>query len=78
MRVLLILGGVVAYLGWIYFHPFKPCPRCKGKGTNLLSTKRRAGQCPRCHGTRSVQAIGSKTLHRAVRSVVRYRNDKEK
>ncbi|HEY5360316.1 MAG TPA: hypothetical protein VIJ82_21960 [Streptosporangiaceae bacterium] len=76
----LVLGGlaaVVGYLGWIYFHPFRPCPRCKGKGTNRGSTKRRHGPCRKCGGTRHVQALGSRMLHRAVRGAATYRRDRK-
>jgi DnaJ-class molecular chaperone len=64
--VILIVGA--AYGAWAYFHPWRPCPRCRGGGKNALSTRRRSGKCRRCKGSREVQAIGSRMLHRAVRS----------
>lgn len=75
---LLILSAAVAYGGWAYFHPFKRCGRCKGTGVNTWSTKHRSGRCGRCKGARSVQTPGSRVLHRAVRSMTRYRSDRKK
>jgi hypothetical protein len=77
MHLALIAAAALAgYLAWVWFHPFRPCPRCKGKGTNRLSTRRRHGPCKRCGGTRHVQALGSRMLHRAARGAVRYRKDR--
>lgn len=75
--VLTGLAAVVGYAAWAYFHPFRPCPRCKGKGTNRGSTRRRSGRCKRCGGTRQVQARGSRALHRAVRGTVTYRRNRK-
>jgi DnaJ-class molecular chaperone len=74
---------VLAVIGWwawhAWFHPFRPCPRCHGKGTNPGSNRKRHGDCRRCHGTRRVQRIGSRTVHRAVRAIVTYcKNRKDK
>lgn len=74
--VLVVLGAVVAYTGSLYIWPMRPCPRCSGKGTNRGSNRRRFGPCKRCKGTRAVQRIGSRQVHRAVRGAVRYRKEK--
>jgi len=70
---LLILAAAAWWLISRYFWPFRPCPRCKGSGTNPGSNSKRHGPCGRCHGSRHVQRIGSKTVHRAVRAVIKYR-----
>lgn len=59
---------LLAYAIWAYTHPWRPCPRCKGTGTNAMSTKRRTGRCRRCKGTRQVKTLGAQMLHRIVRS----------
>lgn len=81
-----VLGGVVlqslalvvvflaiawAVCAWLW--PFAPCWRCQGRKTNKGSTKKRFGPCKACDSTGSRQVIGSKTLHRAVRSAISYR-----
>jgi DnaJ-class molecular chaperone len=74
----LIGAAVVAgFLVDLYVHPFKPCGRCGGKGTNRGSRSSAYGQCKRCHGTRTVQRIGSRQLHRAVRSANAARNNRK-
>ena len=77
---LIIAGGVVIYAGWLYVNPFTDCSWCKGTGKNRLRTRKTYGRCknPRCtRGT--VQRLGSKTIHRAVRGLVSYRrNNREK
>jgi DnaJ-class molecular chaperone len=65
--VLIALAAITARLIFIYTHPVGPCRRCRGKGTNPLSTKKRSGYCRRCHGARVTQRTGSKALHRMVR-----------
>jgi DnaJ-class molecular chaperone len=73
----LIIGGLAAaYVVSLYLWPYRPCPRCDGKGTNRGSSRRRFGKCKRCDGTRSVQRTGSRQVHRAVRGAVRYRKEK--
>lgn len=74
---LIVTADALAYAAWAYFHPFRPCPRCQGSGTNRLSTRRRSGRCTRCGGTRQVQTAGSRMLHRAVRGAASYRNDRK-
>jgi DnaJ-class molecular chaperone len=76
MDTLIILAAITGYAGWAYAHPFRPCPRCKGKGTNRLSTRRRSGPCGRCGGTRQVQTLGSRQLHKAVRALTGHRRDR--
>jgi hypothetical protein len=71
---------VLIYLGDLYVHPFKPCPRCSGRGipgTNRGSRRSAFGRCKRCGGTRQVQRIGSKQLHRAARALVTARNNRK-
>lgn len=75
--VLLLLAAAVAYAVWAYCHPWRACPRCKGSGSNALSTSRRRGRCRRCKGSREIQTIGSRALHKAVRSAAGYRRDRK-
>ncbi len=77
MEALVITAAVIGYAVWAYFHPYRPCPRCQGKGVNRGSTKRRSGRCGRCHGEKQVKTIGSKALHRAVRSIRGYHNERK-
>jgi DnaJ-class molecular chaperone len=74
---LIALAVAAAYVISLWVWPFRPCPRCQGKGTNRGSNRRRFGNCRRCQGSKAVQRIGSKAVHRAVRSLIAYR-DKEK
>jgi cytochrome c553 len=75
----LILIALSAWAVRAYFWPFARCRRCKGAKTNPGSTKKRFGTCKRCHGTGMRQVLGSRQLHRAVRSLIAYRrNSKEK
>ncbi len=48
-----------------------------GQGTNRGSTRKRHGTCRRCNGTRHVQRLGSRTVHRAIGTAVKYRNDRK-
>jgi translation initiation factor 2 beta subunit (eIF-2beta)/eIF-5 len=77
----LIGAAVVAgFLVDLYVHPFKPCPRCSGRaipGTNRGSRRSAFGQCKRCGGTRTIQRIGSKQLHRAVRALVKANSNRK-
>jgi DnaJ-class molecular chaperone len=77
MGYLVVTLAVTGYAVWAYTHPFRPCPRCQGKGTNRGSTRRRSGRCKRCKGNRQVQTIGSRALHRAVRALVQANNDRK-
>jgi hypothetical protein len=73
---LLGLAAAVIYTGSLYAWPFRPCSRCGGTGRNRGSNRRRYGTCKarRCdRGT--VQRLGSKTVHRAVRSLAAYRRN---
>lgn len=90
--ILAVFGGVVAHswawlavflsAAWLvcaWRWPFAPCWSCQGRKTNRGSTKRRFGKCRRCDGTGSRQVLGSKTVHRAIRSARKYRsNHREK
>ena len=47
-RAGLVLAAAVAVTGWLvslYFWPFGPCWRCKGRGTNPGSCRKRFGDC---------------------------------
>ena len=78
MDTVLIVGGLAAaYVASLYVWPFRPCPRCSGKGTNRGSNRRRFGKCKKCEGTRSVQRIGSRQVHRAVRGAVKSARDRK-
>jgi len=74
---LLALLLVLAWAVCAYLWPFGPCWRCKGGKTTRGSTKRRYGLCRSCGGTSGRQVIGSRTVHRAVRSVRKYRGDRK-
>ena len=52
-----------------YFWPFTQCRACRGRKTNPGSTRKRYGMCRRCGGTGSRQVLGSKAVHRTVRSL---------
>jgi len=77
MAALIIAVVVVGYLGHLYLHPFGQCRRCRGRGTNRGSRPKAFGNCKRCKGTRTRQRLGSKTVHRAVRSLVAARNNRK-
>ncbi len=66
----LALTGAVCCTVSLYVWPFKPCPKCNGRGTNPGSNRRRHGDCKRCGGTRRVQRAGSKFVHQTVLSVL--------
>jgi len=68
---------VLGYLIDLYVHPFRNCPRCGGKGTNAGSRGSAYGNCKRCRGSRHVQRLGSRQLHRAVRSLVSANRDRK-
>jgi DnaJ-class molecular chaperone len=65
--ILIALAAGPGYLISLYLWPWKACPRCKGSGRNPGSNTRRHGDCKRCGGTRRVQRIGSRAIHKAVR-----------
>lgn len=75
--VLAVPAVAVIWAAWVYVNPMRDCGWCKGKGLHPLSGRRYRGRCwnPRCQrGT--VQRLGSKTVHRAVRALVAYRKDR--
>jgi hypothetical protein len=77
--VLAVPLDLVIWVVWLLVNPFTNCGWCKGKGKHPLSSKKTFGTCwnPRCQrGT--VQRLGSKAAHRAMRALVAYRNSKEK
>ena len=75
--VLLALAYAAWWLASRYWWPFRACPRCSGKGTNKGSNRRRFGDCGRCHGSRKVQRIGSRTVHKLARSLAAAWRDRE-
>jgi len=73
----LLLAAPVAFIiwvAWVYVNPFRNCGWCRGTGRHPLSGRKYSGRCwnPRCQrGT--VQRLGSRTVHRAVRALIAYR-----
>jgi hypothetical protein len=70
----------LVYLGDLYVHPSKPCPRCQRRevpGTNRGSRRSAFGRCNRCDSARPVPRIGSRQLHRAVRSLADARTNRK-
>ena len=63
IAVLIVLA--VSRLRW----PLRPCPKCRGKGTNRGSTGKRYGRCRRCKGTKQVKRVGATAVHRFFWSV---------
>ena len=64
-HILIAFAVAVAWLLSLYAKPFGKCWRCRGRG-NL---KGRRKVCPRCHGMKRGQRLGSRTVHRTVRMV---------
>jgi hypothetical protein len=52
---------------FVYYHPLGRCRWCRGRGTNLFSTKERFGPCPHCRGAKTTQRPGSRYVQRIVR-----------
>lgn len=73
--ILAVVVGAV-YLVSLYLWPWAPCRWCAGRGTNRGSTRRRFGECRFCRGSRRRQRIGSRAIHRAVRSSAAYRRNR--
>ena len=57
-------AALLAYAASLYKYPWRPCTWCQGSGLARGSNKRRHGRCWRCHGTKQVQRLGSRTVHR--------------
>ena len=74
---LVILVAAAVWVVRAYFWPMAPCRRYKGSKTNKGSNKKRFGKCRKCKGSGTRQVIGSRTLHRAVRSGVKYRKQRK-
>jgi len=66
--VLAVLAVIAARIGWLYWRPFGPCPKCKGTG-HVKRGPRRRPVCPRCKGRRCIQHAGSRTVHQAARRI---------
>jgi len=77
VTALLVAVVVAGYLVHLYRHPFKACGRCKGRKTNRGSSRRSWGKCKGCGGTGERQRLGSRQLHRAVRSLAAARTDRK-
>jgi hypothetical protein len=67
VHILEAFGGFVTWVGSLCVKPFGRCWRCGGRGN--IRRGNRAPACPRCHGARRQQRLGSRTVHRAVRMV---------
>lgn len=69
-RCLLLLAAAAAvWAARALFWPFAACRWCRGRrGRNAGSTGRRWGRCRMCDGSGQRQVLGSKAVHRAVRS----------
>ena len=67
-----VFGGV-AWLVSAYLWPFAPCMACGGARRNPGSSRKRFGRCKMCGGAGERQVLGSKTVHKAVRSLVKSR-----
>jgi len=61
---MITVGALLAYAVSLYKFPFRPCVWCKGTGLARGSNSRRHGYCWRCRGTKQVQRLGSRTVHR--------------
>lgn len=66
---LLIAAAAVLYVASLGKWPWRPCPRCHGKGVNKGSNARRYGRCRKCKGTKQVRRIGATAVHRFFWSV---------
>jgi DnaJ-class molecular chaperone len=66
--VLAVLGLLALRVGFLYWRPFGPCPKCKGTG-HIKRGPRRRPVCPRCNGRRHVQRRGSRTVHQLARRI---------
>jgi hypothetical protein len=63
--LVLLVALVISRWRW----PLRPCPRCRGRGTNPGSTGKRYGRCRRCKGTKQVKRFGATAVHRFFWSV---------
>lgn len=72
---LLILLAIAARIALLYFSPFGPCPRCRGRRRIMRGRGRKARpvRCPRCAGAGRRQRPGSRTVHRLARRIRVYR-----
>jgi hypothetical protein len=76
---LLLTAGTITAARWAWhcwFHPFTQCRSCRGSKVNGGSTRRRYGMCRRCGGSGQRQVLGSRQVHRAVRSLVSWRRSR--
>jgi hypothetical protein len=63
------LGLMAGWLVRVYFWPYAACWACRGRKTNLGSSRNRYGSCWRCKGSGMRQVRGSKAVHKAVRGI---------
>jgi DnaJ-class molecular chaperone len=80
--ILAVLAVAALRVGFLYWRPFGPCPRCKGRGN--IQRGRRRPVCPRCKGRKRIQRRGSRTIHRLVfkirdgqRTATRYKQQED-
>jgi DnaJ-class molecular chaperone len=65
--ILPALTAAALRVGFLYWHPFGRCSKCKGRGH--IQCGRRRPVCPRCKGQRRIQRTGSRTIHRLARRI---------
>lgn len=66
-HALLALAAIGYALWWLlsrWWWPFRPCPRCRRRGTNAGSNARRWGKCGRCDGSGTAMRWGAQALHK--------------
>ncbi len=68
-----VLAAAAVWTVRAYFWPFAACGWCKGRGRRQMG--KRHGDCRWCRGSGRRQVKGSKTVHRAVRSLRNARKD---
>ena len=69
---LVVFAAAGVWVVRAYQWPMAPCRWCRGKKTNKGSGRKRFGRCRKCKGSGTRQVLGSRTVHRAVRSGVKY------
>jgi hypothetical protein len=69
---LIVFVVVVLWVLSLVVRPFGKCFWCKGKGNRRKKGKGKAPKCWLCKGRRRRQRIGSHTVHRVRRQVVRH------
>jgi len=67
---LVLVIVAVLYLVSLLRWPLRPCPRCRGRGVNRGSNRKRYGRCRKCKGTKQARRIGATAVHRFFWSVL--------